>query len=260
MKYYMFRLSFPYGVHFGDGNLDSSNMTFHADTLFSALFIEAVKSGEQVAQQLLENTKKGNVVLSDAFPYIGDTYYLPKPLVYIQRNEDVGNSVLKKKAKKLNYVPVDKMEEYLQGELDIKKEGDKFACLGSGQVKASVAIKGLEDTEPYYVGTYSYAEDNGLYFFAGLEEEFEDAFLDLLDMLSFSGIGGKRSSGYGRFEVMKMVPVPKERFATTSSDKGYMLLSASLPKAEEMAQALENAEYLVEKRSGFVQSQSFLVA
>ena len=77
MKYYMFRLSFPYGVHFGDGNLDSSNMTFHADTLFSALFIEAVKSGEQVAQQLLENTKKGNVVLSDAFPYIGDTYYLP---------------------------------------------------------------------------------------------------------------------------------------------------------------------------------------
>ena len=40
MKYYMFRLSFPYGVHFGDGNLDSSNMTFHADTLFSALFIE----------------------------------------------------------------------------------------------------------------------------------------------------------------------------------------------------------------------------
>lgn len=260
MKYYMFRLSFPYGVHFGDGNLDSSNMTFHADTLFSALFIEAVKSGEQVAQQLLENTKKGNVVLSDAFPYIGDTYYLPKPLVYIQRNEDVGNSVLKKKAKKLNYVPVDKMEEYLQGELDIKKEGDKFACLGSGQVKASVAIKGLEDTEPYYVGTYSYAEDNGLYFFAGLEEEFEDAFLDLLDMLSFSGIGGKRSSGYGRFEVMKMVPVPKERFATTSSDKGYMLLSASLPKAEEMAQALENAEYLVEKRSGFVQSQSFLAA
>ena len=98
------------------------------------------------------------------------------------------------------------------------------------------------------------------YIFAGLEEEFEDAFLDLLDMLSFSGIGGKRSSGYGRFEVMKMVPVPKERFATTSSDKGYMLLSASLPKAEEMAQALENAEYLVEKRSGFVQSQSFLVA
>ena len=94
MKYYMFRLSFPYGVHFGDGNLDSSNMTFHADTLFSALFIEAVKSGEQVAQQLLENTKKGNVVLSDAFPYIGDTYYLPKPLVYIQRNEDVGLSLI----------------------------------------------------------------------------------------------------------------------------------------------------------------------
>ena len=95
---------------------------------------------------------------------------------------------------------------------------------------------------------------------AGLEEEFEDVFLDLLDMLSFSGIGGKRSSGYGRFEVMKMVPVPKERFATTSSDKGYMLLSTSLPKAEEMARALENAEYLVEKRSGFVQSQSFLAA
>ena len=39
MKYYIFRLSFPNGAHFGDGNLDSYNMTFHADTLFSALFI-----------------------------------------------------------------------------------------------------------------------------------------------------------------------------------------------------------------------------
>ena len=71
---------------------------------------------------------------------------------------------IEEEGKKVNYVPVDKMEEYLQGELDVKKEGDKFASLGSGQVKVSVAIKGLEDTEPYYVGTYSYAEDMGYIF------------------------------------------------------------------------------------------------
>lgn len=74
MKYYIFRLSFPNGAHFGDGNLDSYNMTFHADTLFSALFIEAVKSGGAMADRLLRAAREGKLVLSDGFPYIEDTF------------------------------------------------------------------------------------------------------------------------------------------------------------------------------------------
>ena len=43
MNYTLYCLEFINGVHFGRGNLDSSEITFHADTLFSALFQEALK-------------------------------------------------------------------------------------------------------------------------------------------------------------------------------------------------------------------------
>lgn len=254
MKYYIFRLSFPNGAHFGDGNLDSYNMTFHADTLFSALFIEAVKSGGAMADRLLRAAREGKLVLSDGFPYIEDTYYLPKPMLYIERNEDIGNSVLKETAKKLIYIPMDKMDGYLEGTMDLKQESDKFSRFGTHQIKESVAIYGLEETEPYYVGIYTYGENNGLYFFAGLDEEIETDLIDLLDMLSFSGLGGKRSAGLGRFEVARMVEVPAKHFEGESDGRGYLLLASSLPKEEEMDKVLDQASYLLEKRSGFVQS------
>lgn len=257
MKYYILQLSFPQGVHFGQTNLDECNMTFHADTLFSALYIEAVKCGKKVADQLLQAARKGTFLISDAFPYIGKECFLPKPMLYIERNEDIGNSVLKKTAKKLGYISLENLEEYIKGDMDIKKENNKFAEFGYSQVKTSAAIRGREKTEPYHVGIYTYGEGNGLFFFAGMEEELEDTFWDVLDMLSFSGIGGKRSSGLGRFSVEKMVPVDGEHFEKPDAVNGYLLLSTALPKEEEMESVLEGAEYLLEKRSGFIQSQSF---
>lgn len=257
MKYYMIRLSFPYGVHFGETNIDDCNMTFHADTLFSALFIEAVKSGKANADRLLSAAQANQFVISDGFPYIGNTYYLPKPIIYIEKNEDLGNSVIKKTAKKLSYIPMQKMDEYIAGALNIKKEKEILDNLGKSQVKASVAIKGLEQTEPYYVGVYRFESNNGLYFFVGLVEEMKDLFFDLLDMLSFSGIGGKRSAGLGRFEVEKMIPIDSVHFNPANGKKGYLLLSTSFPTEDELEKALEGAEYLVQKRSGFVQSPSF---
>ena len=257
MKYYILQLSFPQGVHFGQTNLDECNMTFHADTLFSALYIEAVKCGKKVADQLLQAARKGTFLISDAFPYIREKCFLPKPMLYIERNEDIGNSVLKKTAKKLGYISLENLEEYIKGDMDIKKENNKFAEFGYSQVKTSAAIRGREKTEPYHVGIYTYGEGNGLFFFAGMEEELEDTFWDVLDMLSFSGIGGKRSSGLGRFYVEKMIPVDSEHFEKTDAINGYLLLSTALPREEEMESTLEGAEYLLEKRSGFIQSPSF---
>lgn len=257
MKYYIIQLSFPYGVHFGGKNLDECNTTFHADTLFSALYIEALKSGQKVAEQMLKKVREGRMLISDAFPYIGNEYFLPKPMIYIERNEDIGDSVLKKTAKKLEYISLDKMDSYIAGNMDIKEESKKFENFGSNQVKTSVAVQEREKTEPYHVGIYRYMEGNGLYFFVGMEEGMEDDFWDILNMLSFSGIGGKRSSGLGRFDPKKMIPVEKEHFEKNNATNGYLLLSTSLPKETEMESALDGAEYLLEKRSGFIQSASF---
>ena len=47
MEYEIYKMNFLTGVHFGDGMLNQSGYTFCADTLFSALYIEALKLGEQ---------------------------------------------------------------------------------------------------------------------------------------------------------------------------------------------------------------------
>ena len=42
MRYKYYCLNFPNGLHVGGTSLDESEMTFSADTLFSALFQEAL--------------------------------------------------------------------------------------------------------------------------------------------------------------------------------------------------------------------------
>lgn len=69
MVYQLYKLEFLNNVHFGKNSLNDAEISFSADTLFSALCIEALKSGE--LKKLYEITQKGELVISDAFPYQG---------------------------------------------------------------------------------------------------------------------------------------------------------------------------------------------
>ena len=95
-------MEFINGVHFGRGNLDSSEITFHADTLFSALFQEALKMKKQ--DRFLKQVSDRKIIFSDAFPYIGKIYYIPKPMIAVQTADESkqGDSRQKKKFKNLN--------------------------------------------------------------------------------------------------------------------------------------------------------------
>ena len=85
MNYIIYRLTFPNGVHFGNKNLDESNYTFSADTLFSALFKESLKfSNETYSKGFYESVKNGDLIFSDGLPFMEDTYYIPKPMLYIR--------------------------------------------------------------------------------------------------------------------------------------------------------------------------------
>ena len=53
MEYKAYKLRFLTGVHFGKGSLDDTSYAFCADTLFSALCIEALKDSEQRLNNLL---------------------------------------------------------------------------------------------------------------------------------------------------------------------------------------------------------------
>lgn len=258
MNYVMYKLDFQSSVHFGHNDLSKSSNSFMADTLFSALCLEAVKMGNDCLEMFYNIVHDGRLKFSDAFPYIGDTYYLPKPVKRIE-SDRTGDSVIKKAFKKLEYVPADKMSEYLQGNLDPREEGNKLSDnLGKYGMKVSVAIKDMEEPQPYHIRYYKFKENNGLYLImAYKDDEVRDLFEELMMSLSFSGIGGRRSAGFGRFEF-RITKMPEYILSRLTQDaKEYMSLSVSLPKDSELEELLQHSSYVLIKRSGFVESDTY---
>ena len=257
MEYKLYKLTFQSAVHFGKQNLDEGEYTCCADTIFSALCQEALKIGDRVLQDLHQVAKEGKLLLSDAFPYMQDTYFLPKPIKRIDIGEQSGNSTIKKAFKKLKYIPVDKLNIYLKGKYDIQNTPD-FEKFGHFEMKTAVSIRGEKESQPYRVGTYYYESGNGLYLLIGYQEKKTlELVEELFENLSFSGLGGKRASGLGRFELFQgKVPVELYKRLEGSGDR-YMSLSVALPTDAELEKVMDGAEYLLCRRSGFVSSENY---
>jgi CRISPR-associated protein Csm4 len=147
---------------------------------------------------------------------------------------------------------------YLNGKYDIRQAPDLNQQLGSFDVKVSASVRGEEETRPYRVGTYCFRNGCGLYIIVGYTERSILSFIEeLLVRLSFDGIGGKRAAGMGRFTLYQdKIPADIDRRLAGIGDK-YMVLSVSLPRTEELEGVLQNAEYLLSKRSGFVNSETY---
>lgn len=258
MDYIFYRLKFSTGIHLGNGMLNDTGYTFGADTLFSALYIEALKMKEEKRFMAMVNERQ--LCLSDAFPYKKREYMLPKPMLYIEPKQQ-GDSVEKKKYKRLKYIPIKQFRKYLAGNLSLDR--DPMADFGREEQQTMVAIRGLEETRPFHIGTWYYKEGNGLYIIVGYEgEEVRRLFEQLLQSLSYVGIGGKRGSGLGKFEFQsgKCGDAFNKRLTLKVQEgKTYMLLSRALPQEEELSKALEGASYLLEKRSGFVASHEYAI-
>lgn len=257
MEYAGYRLTFSQGVHFGITTVASAEMTFGADRLFSALCQEAVSVGEEKLAELYHMAEKGELLLSDAFPYAGDEYYLPKPLLRIQGSGGETDAKERKKYKKLSYVPAGQFAAFVKGRADIDALGRQD--FGKKSVKTSVNLQ-EEKSKPYRIGIFNFSEENasGLYILVACLDRKTKYFLEeLLDMLSFSGLGGRRSAGLGRFELYG-ADLPKEIKNGLTEETGlYMNLSTALPLDEEMSGVLEGARYLLTKRSGFIASENY---
>ncbi|MDO4523072.1 MAG: type III-A CRISPR-associated RAMP protein Csm4, partial [Eubacteriales bacterium] len=259
MKYQIYKLKFSTGVHLGNRSLEEAEYLLMADTLFSALCQEYLKIFDSELCTFVDKARNGNILISDAFPYIGTELYIPKPMIFIENASQQGDSILKKAYKKLKYIPISKFGMYLTGNMDVSQENSYFHGLGRKEIRENVSIRGENEPQPYRTGIYHFAEGNGLYLIIGIEKTEDGMILsELFESLGYTGIGGKRSSGLGKFE-MQMVRIPselKERLGTEDYSK-YMTLSVSLPQQNELEKSLKNADYKIQKRSGFVQSLKY---
>jgi CRISPR-associated protein Csm4 len=257
MKYKICKMIFSTGIHVGNGMLSDGNPVILADTLFSALCHEALSVENGIAK-LHDMCKKGNLRFSDALPFIGDTLYLPKPFISLDSEKD-SDSKMKKALKKLSYIPADRFEQYLKGDLNIERETEKFKELGSYEMRTNVSVHRLEDSEPYHIGVYQYCENAGLYILVAYEhEENMEYFLDLLESVSYSGLGGRRSTGLGKLQIIvKKCPEYVTQRLQIKGYQSYMSLSFSMPNNQELMELTSDISYLLIKRSGFVLSNTY---
>lgn len=258
MEYKIYKMDFSTGVHFGSKNLEDAEYVISADTLFSAVCQEYLKIDASNFSEFVNKVCKGDILFSNTFPYIENELYLPKPMMIIDKSEKNGDSTVKKAYKKLNYIPISKFEDYINGKLDVLYETNKLHTLGKKEARINANVCG-EETLPYRTGIYHYNENCGLYFIVGYKNE-EDTYdlNDVIDSLGYSGIGGKRNSGLGKFSIKieKISDAIAERFDTDNYDK-FMTLSVCLPKDDELPIALDKADYKLDKRSGFVYSENY---
>lgn len=270
MNYFLIKLAFDAPVHFGlpDGGqtLAASQEFLHADSLFSALCHTALQlQGEAGIKRLCQWAEDGELLLSDMLPWQGEDCFLPKPFFMAEGRKDSPASQ-RKAVKKLKWIAVKDFPAFSKalhgGELP--ESCGQQPGFGAAGERTRAAIHDGENTVPYQVGIFSFNEDSGLYFICAVNTEEQEKFLmSLIQVLGIGGIGGKVSSGCGKYHVEDSVLL-NEYFdrqtqwlyeALTEKKSYSLLLNASLPKDGELDRAIEGASFQLVRRGGYVSSE-----
>lgn len=246
MIYKMYKLKFNSPVHFGNKTSGSTSSTFTADRLFSAFCVESAKSGQvENIGKMVEGIKQGKFLLSDGFPYSKDDLYIPRPLI------ETGNT--KQGMEKLDFIPFSMLEKYKTGRINVSDVLAEQSKLGNYTTSTNCS------KDVYMTGMYEYAEESGIYFIVGYEDE--DLFYifdDMLSILGYIGIGGRLTYGCGKFENYGSEDLPKEYLdLLTKESDSYCTLSVSLGKEEELEELLNDSTYNIITRGGYVVSDTY---
>ena len=257
--HYLYKLKFPFGVHFGADksgiSLEKVSKNCHCDTLYSAICHEILKlHGEDALTEFYNETIKGNFLFSDLLPFVDSELLIPKPILFIENTEEelVNDSVKKKKMKKLQFLPVKKLKEFFDGQVEIVSFSDEVLY-----EKNAPSRDGDDDNNGLYsVAITRFKENSGLYFIAKIPSDKKEWFDNIIVSLGLSGIGGKRTSGYGQFEPR--ISLLDEAFQNllNKESKYYLTLSAFYPQQNELLK-IKKGYYTLIQRQGFVQSLTY---
>ena len=275
MVYLLYKLKFPNGIHVGvNSSLELTNTTVSSDVFYSAFYTEYVRIFGEKDRELLQLTENDEFKVSDLLPFkemkTETVFYVPKPFVNDierkQSNDENEQVVDRKKVKKLSYIPASRLKEYFE----FLETGKNFPQIdddfGEKELHTKNKVSRIgEDTELYNVEVFRFNKDSGLYFIVQLPEKWKEKFENVLESLSLTGIGGKKSAGYGQFirelkiENYKADAIFSHTNLKKISTSGkYLLLSSYLPQKDEI-EKIKNKEngYQLIKRSGFVNSPKY---
>lgn len=290
MSYRIYKLNFPNGIHIGGLagiGLEMTSLSMCSDTLYSALYLEYMRlygkdKADDKENELYKMSLDNDFAISDLFPFKGKDLYIRKPFLNIDINIKNNDKITidRKKEKKLKYIRADILDEYIKFTKTGEGSFDTDEDFGEKQLYTKNKF-GIEDSEKqlYSIEVFKFKQNCGLYFIVKLKDEFVEKFENILESLSYTGIGGKKSSGYGQFDFKKEDRIILNKDKKTGNDsvdfinkslysegKNYMMLSSYAPKDEEVDKIKnedENSQnmncnfYSLIRRSGFVNLSSY---
>jgi len=247
-----FRLDMKSPLHVGEMGvgLEETLEYVPSDTLFSALVTTWLEMGRHDLVDALPAWSQSDppLLLTSAFPCLGETLLYPCPLLLMQPKN--GGKVYKKVRwvsrslfDQLAAQPTQENLDHLWAQHSLYASGAVWADTGEnldadqtwGRTRVpKVTVDRVSNASAlFHVGRVHFGEQAGLWFAADGDQKWLDALDEALELLADSGIGGQRSRGNGRFAPKKLAtPLPTP---ATQSGTGYqVLLSRTAPTAAQM--------------------------
>ena len=250
-------------LHIGTGkeNYDFSSSDLHSDTLSAAL------AAMKMQKQSNADTKAfmESFIISSAYPFIGNHYFLPKPQgkVNIQVT-DAEEYVSRKKLKRIKYIEINLWNDLIAGkELHVQTAQIKgtfllenlsekdFDMPYKSQVNQRVTVpRDLDkDAEPFFFEWTYFQENAGLFCLLDVADKEKEDILALFKQLGEVGLGTDKNIGGGKFEI----EVAQLSISEVNTANAIMLLSLFIPTEEELPRLnLPNSRYELLQRGGYI--------
>ena len=275
MNCFIYKLEFQTQLHCGDGanarSLDGASLSICADTLFSALCCTAdAEEGKAGVEKFIGLTSQCGARFSDLLPYHGEELYIPRPAMLPLKQDAAPFGEIRKKIKKIGYIPLSHLQSYtdfMNGDGPFENDAP-FSDFADFEASAKVSVNGLEESAPYSVAGCRFNRGCGLYGILACDDEgCINHCRRLLKLLGYGGIGGRVSSGYGKFKVIDSLSILSAEDAEdlqmeplwnslNGERSAYVSVTTSLPADEELEEAMKGALYTLSRRGGFAVSEA----
>lgn len=252
-------------IHIGTGreSYDTSAGELQSDTLSAALAAVGVTTGLCPDPKALLSSLK----ISSAFPYWGETYFLPKPQGRLNAVVDgLEDHAYRKHLKAVRYVAtplwqslaagmtlhIDSMQ--VRGQFLIPADTDMGQiCRSQVNQRVGVARDGATDAEPFFFEWHYYDKRAGLYCLLDADDAMMRTVIPLFEALGETGIGTDKSVGGGKFTVA----VDAMDIAEPHDADSTMLLSLYIPTEDEHRFLFDGEpRYTLMRRGGYMAGSS----
>ena len=277
------RPSGPWRVGPDSGDRLRVGRVLHSDALYSALTQAFIPLGQLDAwlEATAMHAEGAQVRLSSCFPFgpteNGDTLFLPPPATHWPPPDS-----LRIRWKSANYVPPTAIWQLLSGKPLIEEHwvvDGVSECLlpvirnvaAASPFRVSIRSRAAVDrlgqgVEPHQTACLEFSKGAGIWIafsFADKEAEarWSPALKGALKLIADSGLGGERSSGWGRFEQPEFADgelgtlLFGSRYKAPEEVTGHWLLSLFSPAADDRVD-WQQGNYRVVARTGRVESSA----